>query len=108
MDTKNRLKKLLKSEHFRKTYNCTDFGTIIKQIFVPIPVYRKRKGIDSCDKEEILTGPGVIKLVSQYMGPEHVAFVEKACEYTRLLHMTDSLENQANPTLFILSKSQVY
>lgn len=26
-------------------------------------------------KEEILTGPGVIKLVSQYMGPEHVAIV---------------------------------
>ena len=37
-------------------------------------------------KEEILTGPGVIKLVSQYMGPEHVAFVEKACEYATAAH----------------------
>ncbi len=58
MDTKNRLKKLLKSEHFRKkTYNCTDFGTIIKQIFVPIPVLpKKERGIDSCDKRRNFNG----------------------------------------------------
>ncbi len=48
MDTKNRLKKLLKSEHFRKkTYNCTDFGTIIKQIFVPIPVLPKKGSLSN-------------------------------------------------------------
>ena len=94
MDTKNRLKKLLKSEHFRKkTYNCTDFGTIIKQIFVPIPVLpKKERGIDSCDKRRNFNGTRC----------------HKAHANTRLLHMTDSLENQANPTLFILSKSQVY
>ncbi|EGP5102124.1 hypothetical protein EWX11_02460 [Enterococcus faecium] len=58
MDTKNRLKKLLKSEHFRKkTYNCTDFGTIVKQIFVPIPVLpKKERGIDSCDKRRNFNG----------------------------------------------------
>jgi guanosine-3',5'-bis(diphosphate) 3'-pyrophosphohydrolase len=37
-------------------------------------------------KEEIMTGPGVIKVVSSYMGPEHVAFVEKAYEYAKKAH----------------------
>ena len=37
-------------------------------------------------KEELLTGPGVIKLVSQYMGPDHVAFVQKACDYATAAH----------------------
>ncbi len=88
MNTKNCLKKLFKSEHFRKKmYNFTDFGATIKQIFVPIPVLPKKKGGSiPVPKEEILTGPGVIKLVSQYMGPEHVAFVEKACEYATAAH----------------------
>ncbi|MEI5995062.1 RelA/SpoT family protein [Candidatus Enterococcus mansonii] len=37
-------------------------------------------------KEEIMTGPGVIKLVSKYMAPEHVAFVQKACDYAEKAH----------------------
>ena len=37
-------------------------------------------------KEELLTGPGVIKLVSQYRGPDHVAFVQKACDYATAAH----------------------
>lgn len=37
-------------------------------------------------KEEIMTGPGVIKIVSTYMGPEHVAFVQKALEYAEKAH----------------------
>lgn len=44
------------------------------------------KGGFPMPKEEILTGPGVIKLVSQYMGPEHVAFVQKACDYATAAH----------------------
>ena len=32
-------------------------------------------------KEEILTGPAVIKIVSTYMGPEHVELVQKALTY---------------------------
>ncbi len=37
-------------------------------------------------KDEILTGPGVIRLVSQYMSPEHVAFVQKALDYATEAH----------------------
>ncbi|ALS37455.1 MULTISPECIES: RelA/SpoT family protein [Enterococcus] len=37
-------------------------------------------------KEEIMTGPGVIKLVSKYMAPQHVAFVQKACDYAEKAH----------------------
>ncbi|EOL46601.1 RelA/SpoT family protein [Enterococcus caccae] len=37
-------------------------------------------------KEEIMTGPGVIKLVSKYMDPKHVAFVQKACDYAEKAH----------------------
>ncbi|MTD42325.1 RelA/SpoT family protein [Erwinia sp. CPCC 100877] len=37
-------------------------------------------------KEEILTGPGVIKIVSKYMAPNHVAFVQKACDYAEKAH----------------------
>ncbi|MBO0474325.1 GTP pyrophosphokinase [Enterococcus sp. DIV0840] len=37
-------------------------------------------------KEEIMTGPGVIKLVSKYMEPQHVAFVQKACDYAEKAH----------------------
>lgn len=37
-------------------------------------------------KEEIMTGPGVINLVSKYMTPNHVAFVQKACDYAEQAH----------------------
>ncbi|MBO0470977.1 bifunctional (p)ppGpp synthetase/guanosine-3',5'-bis(diphosphate) 3'-pyrophosphohydrolase [Enterococcus sp. DIV0242_7C1] len=37
-------------------------------------------------KEEIMTGPGVIKLVSKYMAPKHVAFVQKAHDYAEKAH----------------------
>ncbi|MGK0551988.1 RelA/SpoT family protein [Enterococcus faecalis] len=37
-------------------------------------------------KEELLTGPGVIRLVASYMGPEHVAFVQKALDYAEKAH----------------------
>lgn len=37
-------------------------------------------------KDEIVTGPGVIRLVSQYMSPEHVAFVQKALDYATEAH----------------------
>lgn len=37
-------------------------------------------------KDTILTGPGVIKLVSAYMSPEHVAFVQKALDYATEAH----------------------
>ncbi|MGK0552873.1 HD domain-containing protein, partial [Enterococcus faecalis] len=37
-------------------------------------------------KEELLTGPGVIRLVARYMGPEHVAFVQKALDYAEKAH----------------------
>lgn len=37
-------------------------------------------------KEELMTGPGVIKLVSKYMAPNHVAFVQKACDYAEKAH----------------------
>ncbi|MGX7350510.1 RelA/SpoT family protein [Enterococcus canis] len=37
-------------------------------------------------KDEIMTGPGVIKMVSRYMSPEHTAFVEKALEYATKAH----------------------
>ncbi|KAF1299627.1 GTP pyrophosphokinase [Enterococcus sp. JM4C] len=37
-------------------------------------------------KEKLVTGPGVINLVSQYMGPKHVAFVQKACDYATQAH----------------------
>lgn len=39
-------------------------------------------------KEEIMTGPGVIKLVATYMSDEHVAFVKKACDYATKAHET--------------------
>jgi len=37
-------------------------------------------------KEEILTGPAVIKIVSTYMGPEHVELVQKALTYAEKAH----------------------
>lgn len=37
-------------------------------------------------KEEIMTGPGVIKLVSKYMEPQQVNFVQKACDYAEKAH----------------------
>ncbi|PAB01715.1 RelA/SpoT family protein [Enterococcus canintestini] len=37
-------------------------------------------------KDEILTGPGVIRLVSQYMSADHVAFVQKALDYATEAH----------------------
>lgn len=37
-------------------------------------------------KEEIMTGPGVIKLVSAYMSEEHTAFVKKACDFAAKAH----------------------
>lgn len=37
-------------------------------------------------KEEIMTGPGVINLVSTYMTPNDVAFVQKACDYAEQAH----------------------
>ena len=37
-------------------------------------------------KEPILSGPGVIKIVSGYMSPEHVAFVQKALDYATAAH----------------------
>lgn len=39
-------------------------------------------------KEEVLTGPGVIKLVSKYMGTEQVAFVNKALDFATEAHKT--------------------
>ena len=62
-------------------------GQLSNRYLSRFPFYRKKKGGSiPVTKEEILTGPGVIKLVSQYMGPEHVAFVEKACEYATAAH----------------------
>ncbi|MGX7014178.1 RelA/SpoT family protein [Vagococcus silagei] len=37
-------------------------------------------------KEEILSAQDVINMVSEYMSPEHVAFVQKACEYATESH----------------------
>lgn len=37
-------------------------------------------------KEEVLSGAQVIEIVSSYMGPEHVAFVKKACEFAADAH----------------------
>lgn len=37
-------------------------------------------------REIEMTGPGVIKLVSQYMSPEHTAFVEKALDFATEAH----------------------
>lgn len=37
-------------------------------------------------KEEIMTGEGVIKIVANYMAPEHVAFVQKALVYAEKAH----------------------
>lgn len=37
-------------------------------------------------KEEILSAQDVINMVSEYMSPEHVAFVQKACEYATEAH----------------------
>lgn len=37
-------------------------------------------------KKPLLTGPGVIKLVSTYMTQEHVSFVERAYEYAKAAH----------------------
>ncbi|MGY3750069.1 RelA/SpoT family protein [Vagococcus acidifermentans] len=37
-------------------------------------------------KEEVMTAQTVIKLVSYYMSPEHVAFVQKACDYAYAAH----------------------
>ncbi|MBE9387620.1 RelA/SpoT family protein [Vagococcus salmoninarum] len=37
-------------------------------------------------KDEELSGPSVIKIVSTYMSPEHVAFVKKACDFATAAH----------------------
>lgn len=37
-------------------------------------------------KEEILSAQDVINMASEYMSPEHVAFVQKACEYATEAH----------------------
>lgn len=37
-------------------------------------------------REEILTGQSVINMTKQYMSEEHVAFVQKACEYATDAH----------------------
>ena len=37
-------------------------------------------------KEEVLTGPMVIKIVSNYMSPKHVEFVQKACDFATEAH----------------------
>ncbi|MGX7264333.1 RelA/SpoT family protein [Enterococcus crotali] len=50
-------------------------------------------------KEEIMTGPGVIKLVSKYMAPQHVAFVQKACDYAEKAH--DGQVRQSGEPYFI-------
>ncbi|OJG15461.1 GTP diphosphokinase [Enterococcus canintestini] len=46
---------------------------------------KKKRGM-LVAKDEILTGPGVIRLVSQYMSAEHVAFVQKALDYATEAH----------------------
>ncbi|MBM7688796.1 GTP pyrophosphokinase [Enterococcus ureilyticus] len=50
-------------------------------------------------KEEIMTGPGVMKLVSKYMAPQHVAFVQKACDYAEKAH--DGQVRQSGEPYFI-------
>lgn len=37
-------------------------------------------------KEEIMTGPAVVKLCSNYMSDEHTAFVKKACDFAAAAH----------------------
>lgn len=37
-------------------------------------------------KEKVLTAEEVIKMVSSYMSPQHVEFVQKACEYATISH----------------------
>ena len=37
-------------------------------------------------KEKVLTDKEVIQMVSEYMGPEHVEFVQKACDYATKAH----------------------
>lgn len=37
-------------------------------------------------KEKVLTDQDVMEMVSEYMSPEHVAFVKKACEYATEAH----------------------
>ncbi|AQP53671.1 GTP pyrophosphokinase [Vagococcus penaei] len=37
-------------------------------------------------QEKDLTAPEVIKMISTYMSPEHVAFVQKACDYATEAH----------------------
>ena len=54
-------------------------------------------------KEEILTGPAVIKIVSTYMGPEHVELVQKALTYAEKAH-----DNQVNLTSSIRFKWQAF
>ncbi|MEI5991531.1 GTP pyrophosphokinase [Enterococcus termitis] len=50
-------------------------------------------------KEEIMTGPGVIKLISKYMAPQHVVFVQKACDYAEKAH--DGQVRQSGEPYFI-------
>ena len=50
-----------------------------------LSVVKKKRGM-LVAKDEILTGPGVIRLVSQYMSAEHVAFVQKALDYATEAH----------------------
>ena len=52
-------------------------------------------------KEEILTGPAVIKIVSTYMGPEHVELVLKK-------HTKVKSDNQVNLTSSIRFKWQAF
>ena len=50
-------------------------------------------------KEEILTGPAVIKIVSTYMGPEHVELVQKALTYAEKAH--EGQVSALRPPLFL-------
>lgn len=49
-------------------------------------------------KEEVLSAEDVIRLVSGYMGEEHVAFVRRACAFAE----KDMKDKYANLVRFIL------
>ena len=55
-------------------------------------------------KEPVMTGPGVIKLVSSYMSQEHASFVEKAYEYAKEAHK-DQVRQSGEP--YIIHPIQV-
>lgn len=55
-------------------------------------------------KDEVLTGPTVIKIVSNYMSPEHVAFVKKACDFATEAH---ALQTRQSGEPYIVHPIQV-